>query len=63
MGLEKLVDGGAEVSGYQRDFPQLGDLCAISRDFRLNHFVHCRVTSEEQVALWSGVGGALECRC
>lgn len=39
LGLRKVVDRGAEDSGHQRDFPQLGDLCAIPRDFRLNHFV------------------------
>lgn len=61
-GLEKLVGRGAEKStGHRRNFPQLGDLWTIPRDFRLHNFVCCRVPSAEQVTLWPGMGGAWEC--
>lgn len=37
LGLGKLVDRDGEVIGHLKDFPQLGDMCAIPRDFRPNH--------------------------
>lgn len=37
LGLGKLVDRDGEGNGHLKDFPQLGDMCAIPRDFRPNH--------------------------
>lgn len=37
LGLGKLLDRDGEVNGHPRDFPQLGNMCAIPRDFRPNH--------------------------